>query len=196
MRFIDPDGMQADDWRNKAGQLVYNTDASKGTVGYTEHATSKDKELGSSLQQTKKGKEQFNKLVNSEHSITVIINETDKPKKNGDAILGKTVTPKEKNAEGKLESTITIYEENIAEYAGDIKAGAEAGNSVLMPLSNGKDLDVSNLTESQLTGAVFGEEIEHATPENIQLQHSGATRAEVEKIPGQVSDKILKQSVK
>lgn len=196
MRFVDPDGKQADDWRNKANQIVYNTDASKGEVGYTEHATAKDKELGNSLQQTKQGREQFNKLINSEHSIKVVINETDKPTKGDGIILVKTATPKEKNAEGKLESTITIYEENIKEYAGDIKAGAEAGNTALMPLSNGKDLDVSNLTESQLTGAVFGEEIEHATPGNIKLQHSGATRAEIEKIPGQVSDKILKQSVK
>lgn len=194
--FIDPDGMQADDWRNKADQLVYNTDASKGEVGYTKHATDKDRELGNSLQQTKQGREQFNKLVNSEQKTTVLINETDKAvDKNGVPILGKNV-PEDIKDPNNNNSTITIYTENIKDQISDIKNVVESGNEALMEMPDGKgDLNVSKLTEAKLTSAVFGEEIEHATKENKELQRTGAPLQKIEEKPSKVSSKILRQSL-
>lgn len=197
MRFIDPDGMAPDDWRNKAGQLVYNTDPSNGKVGYTEYATEKDKQLGASLQETKQGRKQFDKLVNSEQKITVLINETDKAvDKNGVPILGKNV-PEDIKDSNNNNSTITIYTENIKEQILDIKNGVENGNEALMPMPDGKgDLNVSKLTEAKLTSAVFGEEIEHATKENKELQRTGAPLKKIEEKPSKVSSTILRQSLK
>ncbi|SHM73343.1 RHS repeat domain-containing protein, partial [Chryseobacterium polytrichastri] len=196
IRFIDPDGRQNEDWRNKNGQLVYDTKANGGKGGYTQYATEKEKKYGSDLQQTQKGKEQFNKLVNSDHPIKVDINEKDLPTHSDTPIFGKTNTPKEKNSEGKLESNITIYEKNIEDYVSVIKDSTKGGETqALIILSDGKDINVTNLTESQLASAAFGEEIEHSTPKNIKLQHNGATRDEVEKDPRKVSDKILRQSL-
>ncbi|WP_300687614.1 RHS repeat-associated core domain-containing protein, partial [Chryseobacterium sp.] len=42
IRFTDPDGRQADDWRNKNGQLVYDRKANDGKGDYTKFATDKD----------------------------------------------------------------------------------------------------------------------------------------------------------
>ena len=197
LRFIDPDGMQADDWRNKNGQLVYDTKANGGKGAYTEHATEKEKQLGTSLQQTKQGKEQFDKLVNSEQKTIVLVNEKDKPvDKTGTPILGKNVPENSKDPNNN-NSTITIYSENIKEQVSDIQKGAEGGNQVMMEMSDGKgDLDVSKLTETKLTSAVFGEEIEHGTKENRELQRSGAPLQKIEEKPSKVSSTILRQSLK
>ena len=196
LRYIDPTGMSGEEWRNKDNQLVYDPTLNGGKGDYTEHATDKEKELGNSLQSTKQGRKQFDKLVNSEQKTTVIINETDKPvTKGGDLILGKTQPENLKDSDNN-NSTITIYTENIKDFISDIEAGVKGGYEAHYPLNSGKDLDISNLKEPQLKAAVFGEEIEHSTKSNIKLQREGAPLQKIEKIPGKVSDNILKQSLK
>lgn len=71
--FIDLDGMQADKWVNKKGQLVYDPNANKGKGAYTKHATKQDKKIGDNLQKTATGKKQFDKLVNSEIKTTITV---------------------------------------------------------------------------------------------------------------------------
>ena len=157
LRFIDPDGMQADDWRNKDGQLVYDTKANNGKGGYTEYATEQDKKLGASLQETKQGRTQFKVLTTSTEQTKVSYdNTTVKKDEDGLYTLGTTVPTKfTKSEDGKTavvqESTLTIYTKAIDE----MKAGIDKGEVQ----TTGNQTISKDLTTSDITSAVFGHEI-------------------------------------
>jgi RHS repeat-associated protein len=92
IRFIDPDGMGVNDWRNKDGQQVYDPNANNGKGAYTKHATAEDKKFGSALQKTETGKAQFNKLVTSETKVTVVFAEGKHKDKSGNETTAVGVT--------------------------------------------------------------------------------------------------------
>jgi RHS repeat-associated protein len=178
---------------NSEGYKIYNTDPNDGKVGYTNCATPQDKNDGNALKSTPTGTQQFNKLVNMTHPVEVEHNITDAPTSKGEPVMGATITPKENNPEGK--STITIFEKNIDGLVKAVDTSTANGGTALWPLSDGTDLPINGVTKMDILGSTLGEEVEHATDENINLQHNGATREEVEKKPNEVSDQILKDTV-
>lgn len=194
-RVIDGRELEGLEWVDAKGNTIYNTNKDNGKVGYTSYATSENKNLGNALKSTKTGTEQFNKLVNMTHPVEIVVNKTDAPiSKEGEPILGATITPKKDNPDGK--STITLFDKNINALVDGVAAGVEAGGTSVQPMSDGTDLSINGITKVGQVGVTLGEEVEHATPENISLQHSGASRATVEKKPNEVSEKILKETMK
>lgn len=192
IRFIDPDGMGVDEWRNKDGQLVYDPKLNEGKGGYTENATEQDKKLGAELQKTKQGQKQFEVLTTSTEKTKVIYdNTTVKKDENGQYFLGETVPTKFTLADDKKsgvveESTLTIYTKAIDE----LKAGVDKGEVE----TTGTQVITKDLTTLEITSAVFGHEIDHTTTANLNRylkSTDGIDRAEehAEKIGA----KILKQ---
>ena len=168
---IDPDGRASDDWRNKKGQQVYDPKANNGQGAYTEYATKNDIRLGNSLQSTATGKEQFNKLVNSEQPITVEINFGSEPVISSDGGIQMGITTNNYQAgsdlQGNVEdvmlenSNITINIASIEKVEKDLKTPSFSKSPY------------KGLNFEQLLGVTFGHEIEHTTKENILHTEKG-----------------------
>jgi RHS repeat-associated protein len=191
LRFIDPDGMAADDWRNKDGQQVYDPKANKGKGGYTKYATAEEKKLGAALQKTATGKKQFDKLVNSETKVTVLFEEGKHKDKNGKETNaaasnnnGKVNTTDGKVLEG---STIKIYKGMINQFVAD-------NNNPKVDFAWGLyGKSTQGLSFIEVEAAAFGHEIEHTTKENIiTVANKGA--GEGEKVPTEISNKIIDET--
>ncbi len=193
MYFVDPDGMQADDWRNKKGQVVYNTDASKGPVGYTEFATRNDKRLGASLQTTERGRNQFDKLINSSQIVTVEVNlgaDIVRSKKDGGYLPGVTNTQYDAASD-----PFTGKVEEIVLKDADITINVATIEFILDGLNKGtikeKEYgDYKGLSFDEMLGVVFGHEIEHITEENAKTAEEGG---DFEKIPTEIGKEIAKE---
>ncbi|WP_225990333.1 MULTISPECIES: RHS repeat-associated core domain-containing protein [Flavobacterium] len=183
IRFIDPDGMQADDWRNAKGQLVYNPKANGGKGAYTKHATADDKKYGDKLRNSgATGQRQFNKIVNSAHPVEV--NFTDDNYNGGltDYHLGQTELDYEVDSDGNVQiekATINVSKGAIEEFVGDIESGklntSDRGkeHSIVDKTENNNinTIKDNNLSSDDVTTAIFGHEIEHATDTaNIKIQ--------------------------
>lgn len=169
--FIDPDGMAPDDWRNKAGQLVYDPKANGGKGAYTEHATNNDKRLGNSLQSTETGRQQFNKLVNSEQAITVEINFDSEAVVDADGGIQMGITTNNYQAGSDMQGNV----EEVQLENSNIKiniASIEKVEGQLKTPSFSKS-PYKGLNFEQLLGVTFGHEIEHTTKENILHTEQG-----------------------
>jgi RHS repeat-associated protein len=201
IRFIDPDGMQTDDWRNKDGQLVYDPKAKNGKGAYTKYATAEEKKYGVALQKTETGKAQFDKLVNSETKTTVVFAEGIHKDKNGNETSAVGVTNNgnldiKKNEKGVAVdvkivdgSTITIYK-GMAD-----KMVADNNNPKVEDAWGLYGKSTQGLTSTEIVAAAFGHEIEHTTKDNIiTVENSG--KNEGEKVPTQVSGKIIDETLK
>ncbi|PXW12533.1 RHS repeat-associated protein [Chryseobacterium sp. CBTAP 102] len=155
VRFIDPDGRQADDWRNKNGQLVYDPKANDGKGAYTKFATDKDKAYGDGLKNSgNTGATQFDQLVTSKLPTTVEYSNENHP-----FSMGET-HPIEKD--GKLVGfEITIYEgssEDAFKNPDKVLNSDEADN-----------VKKGNLSAFDISTSTFGHEIAHANEKNHQL---------------------------
>ena len=194
LRFIDPDGMKADDWRNKKGELIYDPKADGGKGAYTEHATDKDKEIGDQLQKTDKGKEQFRKLVNSKKPTEIVLSKRKHPEKS--TAVGSTQINDGKDLDyytddnGKIvgvdiqKATITIYMGRVNEMVKGNKKGKEYelyGKSV------------KGLSSIEIVAAAVGHEVEHTTSENVKTRITKGDE-EAEKVPTRISDTIIDQT--
>src|SRR5699024_1832092 len=69
IRYVDPDGRAPVDWVDKNGNLVYDPNANNGKGGFTQYATSTDKNIARQLRRTKTGEAQFQKLVTSDTKV-------------------------------------------------------------------------------------------------------------------------------
>ena len=192
LRYTDPTGMSADDWVDKNGNLIYDTTLNDGEGGYTEHATKNDKHIGDILQSTQKGKEQFNKLVNSKHDIEIKLENG----KNGEGDVGKTNNGKSALIydfkTGKYDG-VEVEKSTISIFMGKVDKLSKAQEKGLEGNLNGTSVD--DLSFDQILGAVIGHEIEHTTDENIMLQADpNKTLDQIEQVPTQVSDQIIKES--
>jgi len=183
--FIDPDGMKPFDWRDKNGNLVY--DAQKGQ--YTKYATADHKRFGNALLKTSAGREQFNKLVNSNIPITTTISSGKGPSSGTSFILGNTTRTKDGKTLKVKKTDIKIFEGRISDMMEVIDKFFDAGQE--NKLSEQQQLFHENTTTmDEKVAAVAGHEIEHATSEeNHKL--SGAAK-EVE--PDAIETNILKQT--
>lgn len=199
IRFIDPDGMAADDWRNKDGQLIYDVKANDGKGGYTKYASKADKKIGNELQKTAQGKEQFDKLVNSTQTVEIIMEEGRHPK--DDWVTGQTINSTD-GLDGKLsistdekgnivsaeasKSTIHVYTESIKEVMKTSKDGYEGDERGIGPTS------VKGLSFNQVVSAVLGDEIEHTTKSNMLVAIKDPANRET--VPRQISTNIIDQT--
>jgi hypothetical protein len=170
---IDPDGREADDWRNKDNKQIYDPSANGGKGAYTEYATKNDIRLGNSLQSTATGKEQFSKLVNSEQKITIEVNMSSIPviDKDGATQFGKTDTnyQEAKNLDGKIEQ-VKVTDASIVINVASIEKGVKDFAS---PTSN---TAYDGLNFEQLLGVTVGHEIEHTTETNILFSAQGGNK--------------------
>ncbi|WP_223605624.1 hypothetical protein [Chryseobacterium sp. OSA05B] len=155
VRFIDPDGRQADDWRNKNGQLVYDPKANDGKGAYTKFATDKDKAYGDGLKNSgNTGATQFDQLVTSKLPTTVKYS-----KENHPFSMGETHPIKK---DGKLVGfEITIYE-------GSSEA-AFKNPDILLYSEEADNVKKGNLSAFDISTSTFGHEIAHANEKNHQL---------------------------
>lgn len=185
IRFTDPDGRQADDWRNKNGQLVYDPKANDGKGAYTKFATDKDKAYGDGLKNSgNTGAKQFDQLVTSKLPTTV-----EYSKENHPFSMGET-HPIEKD--GKLVGfEITIYEgssEDAFKNPDKVLNSDEADN-----------VKKGNLSAFDISTSTFGHEIGHANEKNHQLhkkqEETGIVDAKnnSETMPTAIGEQILKE---
>jgi RHS repeat-associated protein len=191
-RVVDGNELEGLEWVDADKNLVYDPNLKNGRRGYTVFATTQDYNYGNALKSTPTGTEQFNKLITMTHPVLILHNTTDMPLFKGEPIYGASITPKKNNPEGK--TTITVFEKNIDELVG--KVNDEDMKDALYPLHDGKWISIKGITKVYMLGVTLGEEVEHATDENIKLQHEDIPdREEIEKTPNQISDKILKESM-
>lgn len=192
IRYVDPDGRAADDWRNKDGNLIYDPKANGGKGAYTEHATKNDKNIGNALQLTATGRAQFDKLVNSAQPTEIVLDNGKGPI--GEAGKTKNINPSMEIDLGTGQATGGQAEKSvITVYMGTIGDLAEADKNGNVGKLNGTP--VNGLNYNQIVGAVVGHEIEHTTSDNIILQQSNATVKQIEATPTNVSNKIIKESL-
>ncbi|WP_417372209.1 RHS repeat-associated core domain-containing protein [Gelidibacter japonicus] len=193
--FIDPDGMAPEDWVNKAGNLVYDPALNNGQGGFTEHATSTDKNIASQLRRTETGEAQFQKLVTSDTKIEIEFNAKDAPKTKEGTVLGETkrdgvstMDDLEGNPiEGNVKSAkISLFAKNIDSEA----AKSNDGNSSTNGNLNGTAIP-EGINSSEVLGAVLGHEIGHTTGQNVVETYNGVGP---ETTPTKISDKILDET--
>ncbi|NHN28178.1 RHS repeat-associated core domain-containing protein, partial [Flavobacterium jejuense] len=171
MYFVDPDSMQADDWRNKKNQLVY--DAEKQV--YTANATAQDKKFGETLRKSgAEGQKQFDALTKSKAKVKVDFQEGKSPILEGQ--LGYTDVTK---SETKEDGSVVVLEATIKVYMGEI----EEMHQLIMNDDNPKEcLSISekqienvhtikenNLSVFEMAIGTFGHEIGHINNKNAEL---------------------------
>ena len=193
MYFVDPDGMQADDWINSAGKKIYDPTLNGGKGDYTEHATKNDRNIGKALQATATGKEQFNKLVNSgDQDIEIVVKNEKGPKGQAGGTNNGDVAVATDPATGKVED-VMVKKSTINIYMGTVGATADAEKNRLQGKLN--DTSVDGLTFEQVLGATVGHEIEHTTKDNVMISIApNSKEQDYEKKPTEVSNKIISES--
>ncbi|WEK33626.1 MAG: RHS repeat-associated core domain-containing protein [Candidatus Pseudobacter hemicellulosilyticus] len=196
LRYIDSDGMAAEEWRNKDGKLVYDPKANHGKGGYTKDATAQDKKLGAALQKTETGKIQFDKLVNSGREVKVSFEVGKHKDKSGNetTVVGLADNGKlriNKDSKGEAVSVEVLEGSKVQIFSGMINemvADQEKGEVWSL---YGKSIEGLNYME--IAAAAFGHEIEHVTDENIiTVENKG--KKEGEKVPTMVSNKIIDET--
>jgi len=206
MRFVDPDGMQADDWvrgKNK----IYDTSLNGGKGGYTKHATATDREFGDGLRNSgAEGAAQFKYMVSADtHDITVNFQTTDASSEGVGYLFGLTKNEYNTDSNGKvteiLSSEINIFMGTADTFVADVK------NSTLkVPVTDsGTKADIDAVKAGTLDAkgqviATFGHEIAHTTRTNQQQSNDQAKNpsgpADGEHVPTQVERQIKKDLIK
>jgi len=128
IRFTDPDGRSVNDWRNKNGELIYDTKANNGKGAYTQYATNKDKAAGALLHRTETGIQQFNKLVTSNIPTTLDVQSGKGPTAGtNDFLMGNTTLTRDANTGEVIRADIEIYVGRIEDFQSLIKQYFDAG---------------------------------------------------------------------
>jgi len=206
MRFVDPDGMMADDWRNKNNQVVYNADAKKGKVGYTKHATSQERQFGEALRTSgPAGEKQFNELTQSKTETQVDFQDA---KGWFPGVKGQW-TPTKWSPDGTVsKATIEIYMQEISEVHGKIISGETLNKQFMKEtdltaehVKQNKIVKDNNLSIFEYAVGVLAHEIGHGEKGNayIGLAEKGAIDVKLpaiansELIPQKTQTKVLEE---
>ena len=204
IHFVDPDGMQADDWRNKDGKLVY--DAKKQE--YTKNATAQDKKFGEALRNSgPDGKKQFDALTKSDAKIKV-----DFMNQGGwaEGVMGELKIDKFTVNDGNVkvtEATLEVYLGEVNEMHDKIMSGEvldKKFDPTKTQLDNYDVIKSNNLSKFDMAVAVFGHEIAHSDNKNAQVRLIEEGRMEgknlngvnSEVIPQKTENKILREIAK
>lgn len=185
--------MAPNDWRNKAGQLVYDPTANGGKGDYTVHATNNERKWGAVLQSTETGKKQFDKLVNSKAEIRVDIDQESGSKRGTDGSyeMGKTVAKSNDATEYDITTkTSTVVESTVIKA--DISLNVATIDDAMKDIASGtlKNDNLKGLSFLKVLAVVFGHEIEHTTDENAKVAANGGDK---EAVPTETGYKIAKE---
>ena len=149
LKFIDPDGKKIVDAN---GNVIYTQSG-----GWAKNASSGAQRIQSVMIKTTTGREQWNKMVNSDNKINLNIS-NENTAKGGKVTLGFTEIPNSRNPEtGK------------AEFRSDIVVKVTLFDKTITDNTLSKGQVNSGLTADQALAATAGHEAEHATSsQNIQ----------------------------
>lgn len=148
------------------------------------------------MESGKTGSEQFNKLVNSNHPISVSYDLDATAASKGGYELGTTGNQKEGtyvNTKGEVvgveisKSDMTLNIGIAGEYVDDIKSGKQ-----LVETSFDQAVKDNNVSWFDVIVAAFGHEIEHTTSENQTTKANGGN---VETVPEQKGEQIWKDII-
>ncbi|WP_371862954.1 RHS repeat domain-containing protein, partial [Winogradskyella haliclonae] len=195
-RVIDGNELEGLEWVDAKGNKVYdpsvvNEDGTRGA--YTEHAGNSHRNLGRFLSQTKTGKSQFSKLVNSEKPIQTIMNNGKDVVLDSDGalVLGKTTNTFDEKTEydfGTGKSTVTGADVKSSIITFNMASIDEAIE--LLKSDTNSEHAYFGLSVSEMLGAIFGHELVHTTSENQTLKVLG----EDHETPAyEVGDQIAKE---
>ena len=204
MRFIDPDGMKADDWRNKDNKQVY--DAKKQE--YTKYATAQDKKFGDALRNSgAEGAKQFDALTKSEAKIKVDFQE-------GTGVLPTQMGHTEINSFGKDDKgSVFLKEATIEIYLGSVSITKDM---IMSGEMNSKDYQLNGLrqdgvdiiknndvSEFEMAVSTFGHEIGHTDQSNVATKVAADERGgkeepglDTELLPTKTGNTILRDLTK
>ncbi|OCK52013.1 hypothetical protein BA768_13870 [Chryseobacterium sp. CBo1] len=189
LRFIDPDGRNVNDWRNKNGQLIYDPNANNGKGSYTQYASDNDKVIGDFLQQTEGGTEQFNKLVTSNIPTTVSLLSGKGPTGGtNDFLMGNTTLTRDSQTGDVKKADIEIYVGRIEDFQSLVGQYFSAGKDNLL---TAEQKLYNFVTKEEATAANVGHEIEHA----VDKANQAITGFASEVVPDQKEIKILQQYI-
>ena len=158
---VDPDGRDIVD---ADGNVIYTH-----KDGWSDKASKGAKIIGNAMMETETGKNEFNKLVDSDAKIQLALSdETHFDAKTGSLTLGNMNPTSFKASEDgsvvKLESAIiTVFSGSIDAYIN--KGGAQKDNSEI-----GKLVQEMQATVTEMIGAVAGHEAVHTSPKNLRQQ--------------------------
>lgn len=179
VKYKDPDGRAADDWRNTNGDLVYDPSKNGGRGGYTEFASAQDKQFGNALRNSgERGSQAFDKLVNSSAKITVEFHNEETG--TGMWQMGHTDIGTEGNgyttqSDGSIKldkAKIDIYVDTANKFVDGVNKG-EVVKSENGTTYQNQTIDLvknNNLTGNNVATAIFGHEIGHTDNNNVKQQ--------------------------
>ena len=196
-RVVDGYELEGLEWvdSHTTKNLVYDPSANNGKGAFTKHATNDHRNLANSLNTTETGKNQFNKLVNSNVPTTTKLDTKNAPvDSDGGLVLGETTliiaesgyVQKVKDDNGNVVGyapegfEIVLFEKNINAA---VESVSNEGGTIY-----GKEVP-KGTNFSQVVGISFGHEIEHATPEDVL--HGVKNPNNVEGPATEVSNKII-----
>ena len=185
--YIDPDGRDIVD---TDGNTIYTH-----KDGWSDKASEGAKTIGNAMMQTETGKKEFNKLVDSDAKIQLVLSdETRLNSETGILKLGEmNPTSFIASADGsavKLESAIiTVFGGSIDTYLN--KGGVQGDNSEI-----GNLVREMNASVTEMIGAVAGHEAGHTSPQNLRQNWGNIyknRKNDLEKYPDQIKLKILQE---
>jgi|LSQX01.1.fsa_nt_gb RHS repeat-associated protein len=184
---VDPDGRDIVD---ADGNVIYTH-----KDGWSDKASKGAKIIGNAMMETETGKNEFNKLVDSDAKIQLALSdETHFDAKTGSLTLGNMNPTSFKASEDgsvvKLESAIiTVFSGSIDAYIN--KGGAQKDNSEI-----GKLVQEMQATVTEMIGAVAGHEAVHTSPKNLRQQWGNTyknRKNDIEKEPDKIKLQILQE---
>ncbi|MDR1877764.1 MAG: hypothetical protein LBQ84_09095 [Flavobacteriaceae bacterium] len=189
-RVVDGRELEGLEWVDTKGNLIYDPKLNKGQGGYTEFAINNEEKLGNALKESgTTGTQQFEKLVNADHPISLTIDFNKSPEENRYNI-GNTknefreavdITSGETISLTKTKSDITLHVNIADKLIEGIRSGnLDSKDKATDIIKNNKDLESYHLIIS-----AFGHEIEHAVTNNSHLIE------DTEKIPTEIGNAIL-----
>jgi hypothetical protein len=164
---VDPDGREIVD---PSGNICYTKQD-----GWLPNAPEETKRVGNAMMETETGREQFDKLVDSETKIQIKISQEDKGE-----TMGQYDASNQTNGDGNVtedaqgniivkKAVITIFEGSIQKF---LDGSAEVNINNMEGII-GNITRLVNPSINEYIGATAGHESEHNTKENLKLQASG-----------------------
>ena len=195
IKLVDPDGEEIVD---ENGVKCYDE-----KKGWLDNAPEDTKRIGNAMMQTKTGRAQFEKLVQTDTKVKMQISSENKNNKKecimGESIYNNSDILKDNKGNYHLkEATMIIYEKSISSYlngSGDVNATSMANNVGYGDSERfAQAIFSGGVSVEDYIGAVAGHEAEHITsPSNILLQINKRGK-EAEVIPMHIETRILLES--
>ncbi|POS00518.1 RHS repeat-associated protein, partial [Flavobacterium croceum DSM 17960] len=204
MRFVDPDGMGVNDWRNGKGQLVYDPKANGGKGDYTKNATAQEKSFGNALRNSgSEGQASFNYLVSEKtHDIYITFDSSNYTSNELGYNFGETKNEYKTDSKGKV-TAITKSEISINTGTSDQFVKDAKNDTLVNGVSEEHEVEAKmvkegNLTSKNVTVATMAHELKHTTVENQQMMNNEKysigtynPNNNSETIPQQAEQKVL-----